>query len=51
MLRKIKLFFLLAIVFVLAFPLNACQRLEGKIEDVIVEEEGKKTRKRTRKNL
>ncbi|MGI6123093.1 MAG: WG repeat-containing protein [Acetivibrionales bacterium] len=46
MLRKIKLFFLLAIVFVLAFPLNACQRLEGKIEDVIVEEEGKKDTKK-----
>ncbi|MGI6084605.1 MAG: WG repeat-containing protein [Acetivibrionales bacterium] len=40
MLRKLKLYVIIAIICALAIPLNACQRLRGKTEDVDLGEEG-----------
>ena len=39
MLKKLKLFVIITIIFVLALPLNACQRLSGRAENVIEENE------------
>ena len=38
MLRKLKLFVIIAIAVILAIPFNACQRLNGRAEEVINEE-------------
>ena len=38
MLKKLRLFVIIAVVLVLAVPFNACQRLNGRSEDTIREE-------------
>ena len=39
MLKKLRLFVIIAVVLVLAVPFNACQRLNGRSEDTIREDE------------